>query len=106
MLRSGSLESTFSYLTSSSLSLSLSSSETPNLSAYAAYLSIRIRAYGTLQRDIIRDKSDRRPGGNRLRKLGVEEGLLREVRECQRCISGVVDCKVNRFFEETKVFCC
>ena len=95
LLRSGSLEPTYSYLAASSISLSLSSTETPNLAAYAAYLSARIKAYANLKRDVIRDKSDRR-ATTRLRSLSVDGGLLREVREVQRMIATLVDAKVRR----------
>lgn len=94
LLRAGSLDATFSYLASSSISLSLSSHEAPNIAAYAAYLAARIKSYGNLKRDVIRDKSDRRAAG-RLRALGVEGGLLREVREVQRMISTLVESKVS-----------
>lgn len=94
LLRSGSLDATFSYLASSSLSLSLSSHEAPNIAAYAAYIAARIKSYGSLKRDVIRDKSDRRAAG-RLRALGVDGGLLREVREVQRMISTLVEAKVS-----------
>lgn len=43
---------------------------------------------------MIRDKSDRRATG-RLRALGVEGGLLREVREVQRMIASLVESKVR-----------
>lgn len=96
LLRSGSLTPTFTYLSASSLSLSLSSTETPNLAAYAAYLAARIRAWGTLKRDVIRDATEReRRVQGRLRNLKVEEGLLRETREVQRMIAAAVEAKVS-----------
>lgn len=101
LLRAGSLDATFSYLASSSISLSLSSHEAPNIAAYAAYLAARIKSYGNLKRDVIRDKSDRRAAG-RLRALGVEGGLLREVREVQRMISTLVESKVSFLEAEGK----
>lgn len=94
LLRSGSLEPTYSYLSASSISLSLSSSDTPNLAAYASYLGARIKSYGNLKRDVIRDKSDKR-AVNRLRGLSVDKGLLREVREVQRMIASLVEAKVS-----------
>ncbi|KAM0748804.1 ANTH-domain-containing protein [Meredithblackwellia eburnea MCA 4105] len=95
LLRSGSLEPTFTYLSSSSTSLSLSPSshDSPNIAAYASYLAARIKSYGNIKRDVIRDKSDRRNSANRLRSLGVEQGLLREVREVQRMIASLVEAK-------------
>ncbi|GAA5826549.1 hypothetical protein JCM11251_002422 [Rhodosporidiobolus azoricus] len=92
MMRSGALDPVFSYLSSSSMALSLSSHEAANISAYGHYLAARIKAYGNLKRDVIRDKSDRR-AANRLRNLGVEQGLLREVREIQRMIAALVEAK-------------
>ncbi|TNY20689.1 ENTH domain-containing protein [Rhodotorula diobovata] len=92
LMRSGSIDSVFPYLASSSVSLSLSSSEASNVAAYGQYLAARIKAYGNLKRDAIRDKSDRR-NANRMRKLSVEQGLLRETREIQRMIAALVDAK-------------
>ena len=93
ILRSGQLDHTFAFLASSSLAVQLSTaSDAPNLSAYGHYLSARLKAYANLKRDVIRDKSDRRAAG-RLRKLGVEQGLLREVREVQRMIAALVESK-------------
>lgn len=92
LMRSGSIDTVFPYLASSSISLTLSSQEAPNLSAYGRYLGIRIKAYGNLKRDVVRDKSDRR-AANRLRKLTVEQGLLRETREIQRLIAALVESK-------------
>lgn len=94
IMRSGSLDPVFSYLSSSSISLSLSGQEAANVAAYGHYLASRIKAYGNLKRDVIRDKSDRR-AANRLRKLTVEQGLLRETREIQRMIAALVDSKVS-----------
>ncbi|GJN91116.1 hypothetical protein Rhopal_004134-T1 [Rhodotorula paludigena] len=92
LMRSGSIDTVFPYLASSSISLTLSSQEAPNLSAYGRYLGVRIKAYGNLKRDVVRDKSDRR-AANRLRKLTVEQGLLRETREIQRLIAALVESK-------------
>jgi hypothetical protein len=93
ILRAGSLEPTFSYLASSSLSLTLSAHEAPNISAYGHYLAARIKSYSNIKRDVIRDKSDRR-AASRLRGLKVEGGLLRETREVQRMIAALVESKV------------
>ncbi|GAA6002979.1 hypothetical protein JCM10207_001927 [Rhodosporidiobolus poonsookiae] len=92
IMRSGALEPVFSYLSSSSTGLSLSSHEAANISAYGHYLAARIKSYGNLKRDVIRDKSDRR-AANRLRSLSVEQGLLRETREIQRMIAALVEAK-------------
>lgn len=94
LLRAGSLEPTFTYLASSSLSTSLSAHDAPNIAAYGHYLASRIKSYNNLKRDVIRDKSDRR-AKDRLRKLGVEQGLLRETREVQRMIAALVESKVS-----------
>ncbi|GAA5913280.1 hypothetical protein JCM5296_007343 [Sporobolomyces johnsonii] len=92
IMRSGALDPVYSYLSSSSLALTLSSHEAPNISAYGHYLAARIKSYGNLKHDVIRDKSDRR-ATNRLRHLAVEQGLLRETREIQRMIAALVESK-------------
>ncbi|GAA5952915.1 hypothetical protein JCM3765_003005 [Sporobolomyces pararoseus] len=92
IMRSGALEPVYSYLSTSSISMTLSSHEAPNISAYGHYLSARIKSYSNLKRDVIRDKSDRR-AKDRLRKLKVEQGLLRETREIQRMIAACVESK-------------
>lgn len=91
IMRGGSLEPTFSYLVSSS-PLTTGTYSSPNTAAYAAYLVARTKSYSNLKRDVIRDKSDRK-AANRLRQLGVEQGLLREVRETQRMIAALVEAK-------------
>ena len=97
-MRSGSLDPTFSYLASSASNLALASHDAPNIAAYASYLAARIKSYANLKRDIIRDKSDRR-AQSRLRGLGVEQGLLREVRETQRMIASLGESKVRPLSE-------
>lgn len=92
IMRSGHLEAVFSYLSTSSTSLSLSSPEAANVAAYGQYLACRIKSYGNLKRDVVRDKSDRR-AANRLKTLTVEQGLLRETREIQRMIAALVEAK-------------
>ncbi|KDE07612.1 hypothetical protein MVLG_02077 [Microbotryum lychnidis-dioicae p1A1 Lamole] len=92
MMRSGALEPTFSYLASSSVTSQLSFHEAPNISAYGQYLACRIKSYANLNRDVIRDKADRR-SMSRLRTLTVEGGLLRETREVQRMIATLVESK-------------
>ncbi|GAA5971033.1 hypothetical protein JCM11641_004121 [Rhodosporidiobolus odoratus] len=92
VMRSGSLDPVFTYLSSSSSALSLSGHAGGNIAAYGHYLAARIKSYGNLKRDVVRDKSDRR-AANRLRSLGVEQGLLRETREIQRMIATLVEAK-------------
>ncbi|BGP56032.1 hypothetical protein JCM8202v2_003639 [Rhodotorula sphaerocarpa] len=92
VMRSGQLDAVFSYLSNSSTSLSLSSPEGANVAAYGQYLGCRIKSYGNLKRDVVRDKSDRR-ATNRLKTLTVEQGLLRETREIQRMIAALVEAK-------------
>lgn len=94
VMRSGQLDAVFSYLSNSSTSLSLSSPEGANVAAYGQYLGCRIKSYGNLKRDVVRDKSDRR-AANRLKTLTVEQGLLRETREIQRMIAALVEAKVS-----------
>lgn len=94
IMRSGQLDAVFSYLSTSSTSLSLSSPEAANVAAYGQYLACRIKSYGNLKRDVVRDKSDRR-AANRLKTLTVEQGLLRETREIQRMIAALVEAKVS-----------
>ncbi|KAI5480186.1 ENTH domain containing protein [Pseudohyphozyma bogoriensis] len=91
IMRGGSLEPTFGILVASN-PLTNGIYATPNSAAYAAYLIARTKSYGNLKRDVIRDNSDRR-AANRLRSLGVEQGLLRETRETQRMIAGLVEAK-------------
>ncbi|GAA6017185.1 hypothetical protein JCM11491_001846 [Sporobolomyces phaffii] len=92
VMRSGALEPVYSYLATSSVALALASHEAPNIAAYGRYLGARIKSYSNLKRDVIRDKSDRR-AKDRLRKLKVEQGLLRETREIQRMIAACVESK-------------
>ncbi|GAA5827379.1 hypothetical protein JCM10212_004398, partial [Sporobolomyces blumeae] len=92
IMRSGSLDDVFSYLASSSIALSLAAHQAPNLAAYGHYLASRIKGYSNLNRDVVRDKSDRR-APNRMRKVQVEQGLLRETREIQRMIAACVESK-------------
>lgn len=75
----------------------------PSLSPYAAYLDERIRAFRELKHDVIRSaegsraRSNGGDGANRLRKLRVEKGLLREVSISQRVLSRLLDCS---FFQD------
>lgn len=74
-----------------------------SLSPYAAYLDERIRIYRELKHDVIRStdgassRSHSADGANRLRKLKVEKGLLREVVLSQRVLSRILNCA---FFQE------
>ncbi|KAJ1598216.1 hypothetical protein NDA14_000393 [Ustilago hordei] len=68
------------------------------LSVYAQYLDERVRAYRDLKHDVIRssDRSRAHSNGasnsNRLRKLSVEKGLLREVSTTQKVASVLMQC--------------
>lgn len=75
-----------------------------NLNRYAYYLHTRLKTYGELGRDAVRDRSERRAegrgdGGEKLRSLTVEKGLLREVSTLQRLLDTLVEC---RFYLEDK----
>ncbi|KAJ1020727.1 hypothetical protein NDA16_004119 [Ustilago loliicola] len=68
------------------------------LSVYAQYLDERVRAYRDVKHDVIRssDRSRAHSNGasnsNRLRKLSVEKGLLREVSTTQKVASVLMQC--------------
>ncbi|EST08493.1 protein of unknown function DUF1720 [Kalmanozyma brasiliensis GHG001] len=68
------------------------------LSVYAQYLDERVRAYRDLKHDVIRssDRSRAHSNGasnsNRLRKLSVDKGLLREVSSTQKVASVLMQC--------------
>lgn len=75
-----------------------------NLTKYAYYLHYRIETYSVLGRDAIRDRNERRAegrgdGGEKLRNLTVERGLLREVSALQKLLSLLLECK---FYLEDK----
>ena len=73
-----------------------------NLCKYATYLDRRIRTYGAIKYDIMRDKSERRgerdgiKGCNRLRTLSVDKGLLRETTLLEKLMDSLTECKVRR----------
>ncbi|PWN21643.1 ANTH-domain-containing protein [Microstroma glucosiphilum] len=76
----------------------------PSLPPYAAYLDERIRSFRELKHDVIRSadgssrsRSNGGDGANRLRRLKVEKGLLREVGYSQRVLSRLLDCS---FFQD------
>ena len=69
-----------------------------NLTKYAYYLHTRIKTYAALGRDAIRDRAERRAegrgdGGEKLRSLTVERGLLREVSTLQKLLDSLLECK-------------
>ncbi|EIW71887.1 hypothetical protein TREMEDRAFT_41409 [Tremella mesenterica DSM 1558] len=73
-----------------------------NMSNYATYLDIRIRAYREIKHDLVQvqTESNRRSNGlgagskaRRLRHLPVEKGLLREVKQVQRILDSLILCK-------------
>jgi len=80
----------------------------PTLSSYSTYIDDRIRAYRELRHDVIRSTessgSGMRGGGagdgrgehaNRLRRLTVEKGLLREIGITQKVGNAVLKCSVS-----------
>jgi len=92
----------------------LSHSLSENMSSYAAYLDMRVRAYRDLKHDIIRiqnenNREERISGGEssrqtngvgssrgkKLRQMSVEKGLLRETKGVQRQIDSLLQCKVR-----------
>ncbi|WVQ75688.1 hypothetical protein IAR50_005318 [Cryptococcus sp. DSM 104548] len=73
-----------------------------SLGAYADYLDARIRSYRDVKHDLVRvqTESNRRSDGlgaaskaRRLRHLPVEKGLLREVKQVQKLLDALVQCK-------------
>lgn len=71
------------------------------ISVYAHYLDERIRAYREIKRDVIRSSDSARArhngadGSNRLRRLTVEKGLLREVAATQKVCAALLECSVS-----------
>ena len=79
-----------------------SASNAPRIvKAYASYLDDRVRAYRELRHDVIRSSDSSRNGGgatsNRLRRLNVEKGLLREVGITQKVGNAILNCDVSNF---------
>ncbi|OCF31610.1 ENTH domain-containing protein [Kwoniella heveanensis CBS 569] len=77
-----------------------------SMSAYAAYLDSRIRSFKEIKHDLVRAQaeSNRRSDGlgaaskaRRLRHLPVEKGLLREVKQVQKILDTLIQCK---FFDD------
>ncbi|WVQ83725.1 hypothetical protein IAT38_005869 [Cryptococcus sp. DSM 104549] len=73
-----------------------------SMGSYAVYLEWRIRGYRELKYDVVRvqAESNRRSDGmganskaRRLRHLPVEKGLLREVKQVQKMLDCLIDCK-------------
>ncbi|KAE8243904.1 hypothetical protein A4X06_0g6062 [Tilletia controversa] len=117
LVRHGSIDPVLSHLVSNASLLRLKhiasidspSGYTPprSLTVYAQYIDTRVRAYRELRRDVIRS-ADSRPangdgasgarsgsglsGGQRLRRLKVEKGLLREVNITQKVMNAVLAC--------------
>ena len=64
-----------------------------NIRDYARYLQVRVQAW----RELKYDYASPRPNGEqlgRLKKLGVEKGLLREVEGVSRLVGALLKCKV------------
>lgn len=109
ILRTGNQKSVYSTWAGKPNLLSLNSVSSghdtaQNLNRYAYYLHTRLKTYQALGRDAIRDRSERRgegrgDGGEKLRNLTVEKGLLREVNTLQRLLDTLVEC---RFYLEDK----
>ncbi|PWZ02124.1 ANTH-domain-containing protein [Testicularia cyperi] len=107
MIRNGEVDNVLGHLASDSgnirlrnlASSSWSGANAPQtLSVYAQYLDERVRAYRDLKHDVIRssDRSRAHANGasnsNRLRRLTVEKGLLREVSTTQKVASVLMQC--------------
>ena len=109
ILRSGNTKSVYGVLSKKPHLLGLSTvtsghDSVQNLTKYAFYLHSRIETYSVLGRDAIRDRNERRAegrgdGGEKLRNLTVERGLLREVAALQKLLSLLLECK---FYLEDK----
>lgn len=109
VLRSGNAKSVYGVLSKKPHLLGLNNvtsghDSVQNLTKYAYYLHARIMAYSELGRDAIRDRNERRAegrgdGGERLRNMTVEKGLLREVATMQKLLSLLLECK---FYLEDK----
>ncbi|KAK0557469.1 hypothetical protein OC846_000457 [Tilletia horrida] len=115
LVRHGAVDPVLSHLVSNGQQLRLkhiasidsSSGYTPprSLSVYAQYLDTRVKAYRELRRDVVRAADPRvagstsgsgtgasLAGGQRLRRLKVEKGLLREVNVTQKVMVAVLAC--------------
>ncbi|KAE8224567.1 hypothetical protein CF319_g2560 [Tilletia indica] len=111
LVRHGSIDPVLSHLVSNAsllrlkhiASIDTSSTYTPprSLTVYAQYIDTRVRAYRELRRDVIRAPDNRNTastnssglsGGQRLRRLKVEKGLLREINITQKVMNAVLAC--------------
>lgn len=109
LLRSGNIKYTYGVWSSKAHLLGLNTvtsghDSVQNLTKYAYYLHTRLKTYASLGRDSIRDRGERRAegrgdGGERLRGLTVEKGLLREVATLQKLMDTLLEC---RFYLEDK----
>lgn len=108
MIRNGGVDNVLAHLASDAGSLKMRNviaggnwqgyDAPPSLASYAAYLDARIAFYRELKYDVIRSQESARAsegGSNRLRKLTVEKGLLREVSIAQRVCGRVLECSVS-----------
>lgn len=94
LMRSGEADMTFTTLTTASLPFGAGNyGRSAHVRAYALYLDQRLKSYATVNRDVVRDKQDKRANAHRLRSLSVDKGLLRETREVQRIIAKLVEAK-------------
>ena len=103
IIRNGNQKHTFTVLAGKPHLLGLNSvtsghDSVQNLTKYAFYLHTRLKTYSALGRDAIRDRSERRAegrgdGGEKLRSLNVEKGLLREVATLQKMMDSLLECK-------------
>lgn len=107
MIRNGEVDNVLGHLATDGGSIRLRSvankdwsaySAPQTLAVYARYLDERIEAYSELKHDVIRssDRSRAHSNGasnsNRLRKLTVDKGLLREVSTTQKVASVLMQC--------------
>ncbi|KUI70614.1 hypothetical protein VM1G_05775 [Cytospora mali] len=93
MIREGSPDVTLAYLAKHRNTLAMSmfsdaQTQGRNIRHYANYLSERARAYRDTKIDWVRGKE------NRLEKLSVEKGLLRETEAVQNQLRALLDCDV------------
>jgi hypothetical protein len=103
ILRSGNIKNVYSTWSAKPHLLGLNSvtsghDTAQNLNNYAFYQHTRLKTYASLGRDAIRDRAERRAegrgdGGEKLRSLTVEKGLLREVAGLQKLMDTLLDCK-------------
>ncbi|KAN0064562.1 hypothetical protein ACQY0O_002190 [Thecaphora frezii] len=102
MARNGEVDNVLSHLSSESANLRLRHVSGgydygASLTPYAQYLDERLRAYRELRHDVIRSSEHLRAqlnnsNSNRLRRLTVEKGLLREVSITQKVANALLQC--------------